>query len=353
MKNVLLGKTGLRVSEISLGTMTFGEEWGWGASKEESKRIFDVYANAGGNFLDTANRYTEGSSERFLGEFIAQDRDHFVLATKYSLHDRPGDPNFSGNHRKNMMRSIEASLKRLGTDHLDVFYLHAWDFTTPLEEVLRGMDDLVRSGKVLYAGISDTPAWIVSQLNTIADLRGWTRFNALQIEYSLLQRTPERDLLPMAKSLDMAVTAWAVLAGGALTGKYLKENEEAKRLKDGSTRLNARAQAITETVVEIAAEIGCSASHVAILWSMARGQVVIPILGARKASQIEDSIGALAHKLDAGQIARLDAVSAIEPGFPHDFLASPGVNTVLYGGKADSIENHRQQDVPAGHPLKR
>jgi aryl-alcohol dehydrogenase-like predicted oxidoreductase len=352
MKQVLLGKTGLRVSEISLGTMTFGEEWGWGASKDESKAIFDAYTNAGGNFIDTANRYTEGSSERFVGEFIASDRDHFTLATKYTLYDRQGDPNFSGNHRKNMVRSVEESLRRMKTDYIDLFYLHVWDFTTPVEEILRGMDDLVRSGKILYSGISDTPAWIVSQMNAIADLRGWTRFNALQIEYSLLQRTPERDLMPMAQATDMAVTAWAVLAGGALTGKYLKETEEAKRLKEGSARLNDRAVKITEAVLEIAEEIGCSPSHVAILWSMARGQVVIPILGARKVSQITDSLGCLQYGLDADQIKRLDEVSAIDLGFPHDFLTSASVNSVLYGGTAEQIRSHRQHDIPKGHPLK-
>lgn len=341
MRYKLLGKTGLRVSELSLGTMTFGEEWGWGASKEESKRIFDAYANAGGNFLDTANRYTEGTSERFVGEFIASDRDHWVVATKYSLLDRRGDLNFTGNHRKNMVRSIEASLQRLGTDHIDLFYLHAWDFTTPIEEVLRGIDDLVRSGKVLYAGISDTPAWIVSQANTIADMRGWTRFNALQIEYSLLQRTVERDLMPMAKDFDIAVTAWAALAGGALTGKYLESNDEAKRLAEGSTRLNDRSRAITQEVVNIAQELGCSPAHVAINWVRQKNQVVIPILGARRASQIEDSMGCLANPLPDEAITRLNTASAIELGFPHDFLQGPSVNAILFSDMKDKLDNHR------------
>lgn len=341
MKYKLLGKTGLRVSELSLGTMTFGEEWGWGASHEESKKIFDAYANAGGNFLDTANRYTEGTSERYVGEFIAQDRDHFVVATKYSLMDRKGDPNFSGNHRKNMMRSIEGSLRRLATDHIDLFYLHAWDSTTPIEEVLRGIDDLVRAGKILYAGISDTPAWIVSQANTIADLRGWTRFNALQIEYSLLQRTVERDLLPMAKAMDIAVTGWAALAGGALTGKYLEPNDEAKRLAEGSTRLNARSRLITETVVDVALSLGCSPAQVALNWVRQKNQVVIPIIGARKASQIVDSLACLQFPLPATAIERLDAVSGIELGFPHEFLAGPVVNAILFSDQKDLIENHR------------
>jgi aryl-alcohol dehydrogenase-like predicted oxidoreductase len=341
MKYQLLGKTGLRVSELSLGTMTFGEEWGWGASHEESRKIFDAYALAGGNFLDTANRYTEGTSEKFLGQFIASDRDHWVLATKYSLQDRRGDPNFSGNHRKNMVRSIEASLKRLDTECIDLFYIHAWDFLSPVEEVLRGIDDLVRAGKVLYAGISDTPAWIVAQANTIADLRGWTRFNALQIEHSLLQRTVERDLLPMAKELDIAVTAWAALAGGALTGKYLETNDEAKRLAAGSSRLNERSRAITQVVVQIAQELGCSPAHVALNWVRQKSQVVIPIIGARNAAQIEDSLGCLQYPLPAEAITRLNEVSAIELGFPHDFLNGPTVNAILFSDQKDKIHNHR------------
>ena len=196
----LLGRSGLRVSELALGTMTFGEEWGWGASKADSQKVFDAYAEAGGNFVDTANRYTEGTSEKFVGEFIHSDREHFVLATKYTLKMRDGDPNFSGNHRKNLVQSVNASLKRLNTDYIDLLWVHAWDFLTPVEEVMRGLDDLVRQGTVLYVGVSDTPAWIVAQANTLADLRGWTRFVGLQIQYSLVERTPERDLLPMARA---------------------------------------------------------------------------------------------------------------------------------------------------------
>ncbi|MCB0225158.1 MAG: aldo/keto reductase, partial [Anaerolineae bacterium] len=207
MRYKLLGKSGLRVSEMALkkGTMTFGETWGWGASKEECQKIFDGYTEAGGNFIDTANRYTEGTSEYYVGDFIAADRDHFVLATKYTLFDRRNDPNASGNHRKNMIRSLEASLKRLKTDYIDVFWVHAWDFMTPVEEVMQGLDNLVRAGKVLYVGISDTPAWIVSQANILAALRGWTPFIGLQVQYSLIERTPERDLLPMARAFDMSV----------------------------------------------------------------------------------------------------------------------------------------------------
>jgi len=217
MNYKLFGKSGLRVSELAIGTMTFGEEWGWGVNKEESKKVFEMYANAGGNFIDTANRYTEGTSEEYVGEFIKADRDHFVVATKYTLFTKRDDPNFSGNHRKNMMQALEASLKRLDTDFIDLYWLHAWDFTTPEDEVLRALDDMVRAGKILYIGISDTPAWIVSRMNAIAELRGWTQFVGLQIKFSLLERTIERELLPMARKLDMAVTPWGVLDGGILT----------------------------------------------------------------------------------------------------------------------------------------
>ena len=220
MRYKLLGRSGLRVSEMALGTMTFGEEWGWGASKEESRKVFDAYAAAGGNFIDTANNYTGGTSERFVGEFIAAEREHFVLATKYTLNMRNGDPNFSGNHRKNMLQALEASLRRLNTEYIDLYWLHAWDFMTPVEEVMRAFDDMVRQGKVLYIGISDTPAWVVSMANTLADLRGWTRFTGLQIRYNLTDRAAERDLLPMARALDIAVTPWSILGAGVLTGKY-------------------------------------------------------------------------------------------------------------------------------------
>jgi aryl-alcohol dehydrogenase-like predicted oxidoreductase len=226
MKYKLLGKSGLRVSELALGTMTFGEEWGWGANKEESKKVFDAFAKAGGNFIDTANRYTEGTSEKFVGDFISSDREHLVVGTKYTLFTRRDDPSFSGNHRKNMMQALNESLKRLNTDYIDLYWVHAWDFTTPKEEVLRALDDMVRAGKILYIGISDTPAWIVSRMNAIAELRGWTQFVGLQIKYSLIDRSVERELLPMAQKLDMAVTPWAVVGGGILSGKYNRNKDE-------------------------------------------------------------------------------------------------------------------------------
>src|ERR1700742_2853382 len=257
----LLGRSGLKVSELCLGTMGFGTEGGWGADQKDSFAIMDAYANAGGNFLDTANIYKLGTSEKIIGEYLSNhDRDYFVVATKYTLKDNLTNPNASGNNRKNMMRSVEDSLKRLKTDFIDLFYLHIWDDITPIDEVLRAMDDLVKQGKVSYIAISDTPAWVVSKGNTLAELMGWSQFVALQIEYSLLQRTPERELIPMAKHFGITVTPWAPLAGGALTGKYLRG--ESGRIKEGSNRRDQRAEAITRVVISIAEELGTSPGNV-------------------------------------------------------------------------------------------
>ncbi|GAB2773638.1 aldo/keto reductase [Rhabdobacter roseus] len=335
----LLGRSGLRVSELCLGTMTFGTEWGWGADKQESYRLFETFGKAGGNFLDTANRYTEGTSERFLGEFIEADRDHWVLATKYTLKDRNGDLNFAGNHRKNLFRSVQESLKRLKTDYIDLLWVHMWDATTPVEEVMRGLDDLVSRGMVHYVGISDTPAWIVSQANTIADFRGWSPFVALQIEYSLIQRTPERDLLPMARALDLAVTPWGAIAGGALTGKYLRG--ENGRVPTHSIRRNDKSMTIAQEVVNVAQELGVTPAQVAINWTRQRDQVMVPIVGARTTQQLLDSLGCLEFSIPPEYLGRLQEVSKIELGFPHDFLRSDGVKDVTFGGLYNQLHNHR------------
>lgn len=317
--------------------MTFGTEWGWGADKDTSKKIFDTFVNAGGNFLDTANRYTEGTSERWLGEFIQSDRHHFVLSTKYTLRDRTGDPNYAGSHRKNMMRSVEESLRRLNTEFIDIFWVHAWDRTVPSDELMRGLDDLVRQGKVLHLGVSDTPAWVVSQANTLAELRGWTAFSGLQIEYSLIQRGAERELLPMAKALNLAVTPWGAIGGGALTGKYLKG--ESGRVVEHSARRSERANAIAAKVLEVSESIGVPPAQVAINWTRQRDpqQNIIPLVGARNAEQLEDSLGCLNFELPADALAVLDAASAIELGFPHDFLNSDNVKELVYGGMYDRI----------------
>ena len=339
MRYQLLGRSGLRVSEVCLGTMTFGTEWGWGADKHESFKIFETYADSGGNFIDTANRYTEGSSEKFVGEFIEADRDHWVLSTKFTLKDRNDDLNFAGNHRKNMMRSVLASLKRLNTEYLDLLWVHMWDNTTPVEEVMRGLDDLVTRGLVHYIGISDTPAWIVSQANTIADFRGWNAFTALQFEYSLLQRTPERDLIPMAKALDLAVTPWGAIGGGALTGKYLRG--EKGRVPEDSQRRNENSSKIAQTVVDVANELGVTPAQIAINWCRQRQQVMIPIIGASRANQLIDSLGCLLFKIPDEMMARLNEASKIELGFPHDFLRSDGVKEEAFGGLFEKLDNHR------------
>src|SRR6478736_6354008 len=311
MKYKLLGRSGLKVSELCLGTMGFGTENGWGADTATSFAIMEKFAEAGGNFLDTANMYKFGTSEKIIGEFISnRDRDFFVIATKYTLRDNATNPNASGNNRKNMMRSVEASLKRLQTDFIDVLYLHIWDDLTPIDEVLRGLDDLIKQGKVNYAAISDTPAWVVSKGNTLAELMGWSQFIALQVEYSLIQRTPERELIPMAKHFGMTVTPWAPLGGGVLSGKYLRG--EQGRIKPESKRLNDQAVAITKVVVEIAEELGVSASHVALQWTMSQGFSCIPIVGATKVSQLEENLKTIDVTLTAEHLQKLDEVSSIE-----------------------------------------
>lgn len=332
MKQLLFGRSGLRVSELCLGTMTFGTEWPMGADYESSKGVFDRFADAGGTFIDTANRYTDGTSERWLGEFIASDRDHFVVGTKFSLFDRPRDVNYAGNHRKNILRSLDRSLERLGLEYIDLLWLHAWDFTTPVDEVMRTLEDLVASGTVLYLGISDTPAWIVSQANTLAELRGWRQFVGLQIEYSLLQRAAERDLLPMASAFGLAVTPWGVLGGGALTGKYLRG--EQGRVPESSLRRNERSSGITKELVAVADELGCTPTQLAIAWARSRSPQIIPIIGARTAAQLDDSLGTLDVAPSSEQLTRLNGCSAIELGFPLDFLSSEAV----HGAFGNSLE---------------
>jgi aryl-alcohol dehydrogenase-like predicted oxidoreductase len=327
MRYKLLGKSGLRVSELCLGTMTFGDDWGWGAPKDESRKMFEIFVQAGGNFIDTANNYTNGTSEKFIGEFMNQDRDHFVIATKYTLNEFATDPNFGGNHRKNMRRSVEGSLKRLQTDHIDLLWLHMWDGMTPVEEVMRALDDLVRLGKVLYVGISDTPAWVVAQANTLADLRGWSRFVAYQGEYSLASRAPERDILPMTQAMGMTYLAWGLLEGGELTGKYNAPSDEPRRSTDTSERVKK----IASVLMDLAAETGHTPSQVAINWARQRPDSIIPILGARSEKQLRDNLGCLDFELSPEQVSRLNEASPIDLGFPHSFLNSAHVRGLIFG----------------------
>ncbi len=332
----LLGRSGLKISPLCLGTMTFGETWG--AEEAESRRIFDAYVDRGGNFVDTAGYYAQGRSEELTGTFAASKRDRLVLSTKYSLAVGAGDPNAAGNGRKNMVRSVEDSLRRLRTDHIDLLFLHVWDDTTPADEILRGFDDLVRQGKILYIGISDTPAWQVARLQTIAELRGWTQLAALQVEYSLLQRATERDLLPAAKALGLGVMPWSPLANGLLSGKYAT-NAQAPSDPDGGRgammkavgRVNPATIAVADAVKAVADEIGASSAQVALAWTLVNPVVAAPLVGARTLRQFEDNVGALAVELGADHLAALDAASGIELGFPHDFLKMDFIRAGLTG----------------------
>lgn len=333
----LLGRSGLRVSPLCLGTMTFGETWG--ADEVESRRMFDAYVDRGGNFVDTAGYYAQGRSEALTGKFAKEKRDRLVLSTKYSLAVEPGDPNGAGNGRRNMVRAVEDSLRRLDTDRIDLLFLHVWDDTTPADEILRAFDDLVRQGKVLYIGISDTPAWQIARLQTIAELRGWTQMAALQAEYSLLQRATERDLIPAAKALGLGVMPWSPLASGLLSGKYATKAQPAidpeggrAALIEAMGRVNPATVAVADAVQAVADQVGATSAQVAIAWTLANPAVASPLLGARTLRQLDDNIGALSVSLAADHLAMLDAASRIELGFPHDFLAYDFIRAGLTGG---------------------
>jgi aryl-alcohol dehydrogenase-like predicted oxidoreductase len=337
MKYRLLGKSGLRVSEASLGTMTFGDEWGWGSPKAEAQKVYETYREAGGNFIDTANFYTNGTSEKFLGEFMQGHRESVVLATKYSLAVPGNDPNAAGNHRKSMTQAVEASLKRLQTDYIDLYWVHVWDGITPVEEVMRGLDDIVRQGKVLYVGISDAPAWWIAQANTLAELRGWTKFIGLQIEYSLMERTVERELVPMTKALNLGVVAWSPLAGGVLTGKYHGEGKaDGARMNNEGLKdflpEEQRAAPIISAVKSVAEQTSRSMAQVALAWLRHRTVPVIPIIGARKVSQLQENLASLDLELSAEQLKSLDGASHIELGFPQSMYEREMVRGVRYGG---------------------
>jgi aryl-alcohol dehydrogenase-like predicted oxidoreductase len=347
MNYQLLGRSGLRVSDLCLGTMTFGEDWGWGAAKDEARKIYDGFREAGGNFIDTANLYTNGASERFVGEFIAGCREEVVVATKYTNAAPGKDANAGGNQRKNMVQAVEASLRRLGTDYLDLYWLHIWDQVTPTEEVMRAFDDLVRAGKVLYIGVSDAPAWVVAKSNTLAELRGWTRYVGLQIEYSLLERTVERELIPVAKDQGLTVLAWSPLRSGLLTGKYLPENKETAESKEarlntemmkGFASVDEAGRRTVREVVTLAKEMGVTPAQVALAWLRHRSVPVIPIIGARTLAQLNDNLGSLETTFSPEQLHRLNDASAVPMGFPHDFLASDMVRTFTFGGMRDRIK---------------
>ncbi|HEX6704663.1 MAG TPA: aldo/keto reductase [Albitalea sp.] len=329
MRYRLLGRSGLRVSELCLGTMTFGAS-GWGTTEDDAATMVEAFRDAGGNFFDTANEiYAGGRSEEILGRLVrGGERERVVIATKYGLHPPGGgDPNLAGNHRKSLKRSIEASLRRLATDHVDLLWTHCWDGVTPVDEVMRALDDLVRQGKVLHIGVSNTPAWVVARSNTLAELRGWTSFIGLQVEYSLVERTAERELLPMARALGLGVAAWSPLGSGILSGKYADpagHEGEAARLRTVPMRaLDDRSLQVARGVAALAAELERPAAQVALNWLRQRDGV-IPLLGARTPVQLQGNLGCLDFNLDATSRAQLDALSAVEAGYPHDYLRRTG-----------------------------
>jgi aryl-alcohol dehydrogenase-like predicted oxidoreductase len=330
--------------------MSFGDAWGFGADEKESHRVLAAFAEAGGNFIDTANKYHEGQSEEIVGSFLGADRDRWVVATKYTLATRPGDPNAAGNSRKNMRRSVEASLRRLRTDYLDVLWVHAWDYATPVEEVMRGLDDLVAAGKVNYVALSDSPAWIASQANTLAALRGWSPFVALQVQYSLIERTAERELLPVAEAFGLSVAAWAPLGGGVLTGKYTRGPSETPqdslRAAGNQSRLTEVNRKIACEVDSIADELGTTSPRVATAWLRQRSERVIPVVGVRRLEQLEDILGSLHVLLPAEHRSRLDKASEVEFGFPYNVLRDPVLGQMVYGDLEPQI------DLPPSAPYR-
>ncbi len=330
MKNMTFGRNnGLRVSELALGTGNFGTGWGYGSEREEAKSVFDGYVAAGGNFIDTADTYQLGQSEQLVGEFIAAERDHFVLASKYTMGAQPNAGlSRTGNSRKNMIQSVEASLKRLKTDRIDLYWAHFSDGATPMEEIMRAFDDLVRSGKILYAGLSNFPAWRIARADMMAELRGWAPVAGIQVEYSLAERGADRELLPMVEALGLGAALWSPLGGGVLTGKY--RDSAAGRLTGLGgvlvrTEKSERDSAVVDAVLAIAAELDVAPGQVAIAWLLDKARrsstALVPILGSRTRAQLDATLSAVHLALSAEQLRRLDGASAIGLGSPHEMIA--------------------------------
>lgn len=349
MRYRILGRSGLRVSQIALGTMTFGEAAEWSRPEKECRPVFDAYVDGGGNFIDTANMYTGGESERMIGRFVKDDRERFVISTKY-VNAVPGrnDPNEAGMHRKNIVQSVEKSLTRLGVDYIDLYYAHFWDFTTPTEEVMRAFDDLIRAGKILHVGLSDVPAWIVSRAQAFHELRGLAPVACMQLEYSLVQRSIEREHIPLSAAHDVALTAWSPLAGGILTGKYTRQDQSS----DSGNRLDSmqlqpldeRNRAIARGLADIAGEIGAKPAHVALAWIMSRG--IVPICGATRPEQMRENLAACDLILSPETLDRLDRLSEFDKGHPYAMTEWDMSVTLGYAGMRDRI------DIP-NYPGKR
>ncbi len=336
-----LGRSGLRVSRLALGTMTFGDELGWGASEETARQLFNAYIDAGGNFLDTADLYTNGTSETLLGKYVAERnlRDRVVIATKFTFNAEPGNPNAGGNGRKNIMRAVEGSLKRLGTNYIDLYILHAWDRITPAEEVMRTLDDLVRSGKVRYIGLSDTPAWYAARSQTLAEWRGYEPISALQLEYSLVERNIEREFVPLGLELGMGIMVWSPLASGLLSGKYKPDSTSTEgrlaMMKDSKNpafqKMTDRNWKIVAELEQVAQEIGHSMAQVAVNWTVHQPGIGSVIIGATKLSQLEDNLQALEFEIPSELNDRLKTASQPEAQFPY-FFFDPGMQGMITGG---------------------
>ncbi len=345
MRYKLLGRTGLRVSEVALGSGTFGASWGWGADRETSKAMFDAYAEAGGNFIDTASGYQDGEAESFIGEFVKTERANFVVNTKYSgPATKAAALASTGNSRKSMMHSLEQSLRRLGTEYVDIFMVHFADGVTPMEEMLRGFEDLVSAGKVNYVGFSDFPAWRIARGATLAELSRLP-VAAIQMEYSLAERSAERELLPMAEGLGLGVTLWSVLGGGLLSAKYRKTGSEGRLTRGGGTvrkEQGDQERQILDAVEGVAAEVGATAAQVAIAWVRAKAAgsrtSIVPIIGARTIAQFAENLAALAVELSADQLRALDDASAIPLGFPHELLAGDMIHNIGFRGKWELVD---------------
>jgi aryl-alcohol dehydrogenase-like predicted oxidoreductase len=340
---VTLGRSGLRVSPLCLGTMTFGNEWGWGSEEQTARAMFDRYVDAGGNFIDTADLYTEGHSEELLGKFISERalRDRVVLATKFTFNAEPGNPNAGGNGRKNIYRALEASMRRLQTDYIDLYWLHAWDTVTPVEEVVSTLNDLVRAGKIRHYGFSDTPAWYVARAQTLAEKEGKERLIALQLEYSLVERNIENEHVPAAQELGLGITPWSPLAGGFLSGKYERQGntgqgegrlEITKDLSNpGFQKFKEHNWQILDVVLDVAKHIHKSPAQVALNWAATQPGITSTIIGASKLVQLEDNLRSVEFEIPHELRIKLDEVSALEPGHPYNIFY-PGMQGMISGG---------------------
>ena len=335
----LLGDSGLRVSELALGTMTFGTDEAWGCPKTVAKTIYDAYRTAGGNLIDTASYYASGQSEACLRDFIARDRDAIVLTAKCAYAPPGSNANAAGTHRKYLLRAVDASLRRLGTDYIDLLWLTGWDFMTPEHEIMRSLEDLVRLGKVLYIGIADAPAWVICKCNMLAELKGWTSFIGMQVQYNLVERAIERELLPMARANELAVVACSPLAGGFLTGKYAGGHGKGRLAFDDLNNFMNRNSQINDVIASVAAEADCQPAQVALAW--VRDHDVIPILAARTTQQINEDLGVLEVSLSIEQMSRLNQASQIDLGYPHEYLCK--TRSAAYGGMFERIDRHRDR----------